>query len=205
MLIQADARAKGRISAICPTCAKPFVTWSCRLRIGQGKFCSHSCSQKARVGAASSRWAGGQIDRTCNVCGAMFSVDPVQVRLGKAKYCSIACQHKSLDVKGSKNPQFKHGLSRTIEYRRWQRHRRRARVRGGLKDYHIEEIARMWRAQAGCCVYCLRRLDVWHVDHKTPLSRGGSNEAVNLQLLCPSCNSRKARRTHEEFLAVIAR
>lgn len=32
------------------------------------------------------------------------------------------------------------------------------------------------------------------VDHKIPLARGGTNDLENLQLLCWSCNSRKAAK-----------
>ena len=37
------------------------------------------------------------------------------------------------------------------------------------------------------------------IDHKTPLSWGGSNDRRNLQLLCRTCNLRKGTRTDREF------
>lgn len=40
-----------------------------------------------------------------------------------------------------------------------------------------------------------------HVDHKTPLSRGGSNDLDNLHLLCGPCNLRKGARSWDEFMA----
>lgn len=33
-----------------------------------------------------------------------------------------------------------------------------------------------------------------HLDHITPLTRGGTHELANLQLLCGPCNSRKRQR-----------
>jgi 5-methylcytosine-specific restriction endonuclease McrA len=38
------------------------------------------------------------------------------------------------------------------------------------------------------------------IDHKLPLSRGGSNYPDNLQLLCKSCNDSKSARTMDEWL-----
>lgn len=38
------------------------------------------------------------------------------------------------------------------------------------------------------------------IDHKTPIVRGGSCSRENLQALCWQCNSRKGRKTMEEFL-----
>ena len=34
----------------------------------------------------------------------------------------------------------------------------------------------------------------WHIDHRLPLARGGTNQANNLVLSCRSCNSRKGTK-----------
>lgn len=39
-----------------------------------------------------------------------------------------------------------------------------------------------------------------HLEHKRPVSRGGDNRRGNIALSCPSCNLKKGRKTHEEFM-----
>lgn len=38
------------------------------------------------------------------------------------------------------------------------------------------------------------------IDHKTPLSRGGSNWPGNIQLLCLPCNDSKGTKTMDEWI-----
>lgn len=58
-------------------------------------------------------------------------------------------------------------------------------------------------AQGGKCMYCPRALpvDLMHVDHKTPVSRNGSDDMDNLQALCSTCNLRKGSKTDQEYRA----
>lgn len=48
------------------------------------------------------------------------------------------------------------------------------------------------------CRYCGATNDL-AIDHIFPFSRGGSNEADNLQVLCRSCNSSKGDAIPKEF------
>ncbi len=51
------------------------------------------------------------------------------------------------------------------------------------------------------CVYCLERIDFGKdsLDHKIPISRGGSHEYNNLVICCRRCNSKKHTKTDTEF------
>jgi 5-methylcytosine-specific restriction endonuclease McrA len=61
---------------------------------------------------------------------------------------------------------------------------------------------RMLEAQGHSCYYCdVPLFGVYHVDHMTPISRGGSNWPENLCIACPTCNISKGAKTAEEFMA----
>ncbi len=66
---------------------------------------------------------------------------------------------------------------------------------------HKFDLGRMMCEQDAKCAYCKQLLTVYHIDHKMPVSRGGTNDIENLQLTCPRCNMRKGAMTHEEYLA----
>jgi|AMFO01.1.fsa_nt_gi Restriction endonuclease len=54
----------------------------------------------------------------------------------------------------------------------------------------------LYKEQGGRCMYCGIRLAIhyFHVDHKSPASRGGGDNPANLQLLCGPCNGLKGNR-----------
>ena len=60
----------------------------------------------------------------------------------------------------------------------------------------------LYKKQQGRCIACRRKMpkDVFHIDHILPVAEGGTNEVRNLQLLCPTCNTRKGQRDNNEFI-----
>lgn len=65
---------------------------------------------------------------------------------------------------------------------------------------HKFDIGRIYCMQDAECIYCKTPLTRYHIDHKHPVSRGGTNDLTNLHLTCPACNMAKGAMTHEEFL-----
>ena len=62
------------------------------------------------------------------------------------------------------------------------------------------EVELLYAKQKGLCIYCSAPLGAsFHRDHKTPLTRGGSNFIANIQLLCAPCNTRKNDKLHDEY------
>ena len=80
--------------------------------------------------------------------------------------------------------------------------RRRARKLGARGSHTVEEsLALRWKS-GWRCYYCGQALNEKTVteDHKTPLSRGGSNEIDNIVIACRPCNSSKYTMTDIEFV-----
>jgi len=102
-------------------------------------------------------------------------------------------------------------LRHRLKQRRWrQRHpdkvlehtrNRKARVRGAHGRHTKDDVARVLFDQKYRCYFCpTRLLRRYHVDHKTPISRGGSNWPRNLCCTCRTCNLRKGTKTVAEFI-----
>ena len=57
--------------------------------------------------------------------------------------------------------------------------------------------AKVFAAKGAQCEYC--GADASHVDHKTPKSRGGTDDMDNLAPCCPACNVSKGSMTLKEW------
>lgn len=74
-----------------------------------------------------------------------------------------------------------------------------AKADGGYSQSDMDAIV---RNQQNLCFYCATPLnEKAEVDHKTPLSRGGSNWPDNLCLACLTCNRDKSNKTAAEYIA----
>lgn len=80
--------------------------------------------------------------------------------------------------------------------------KRRARLRNAEGSYTGDDIKNLLVLQEGKCVGCGGCLELlkFHVDHKNPLSKGGSNWPDNIQLLCPDCNFRKGAKDYKDWI-----
>ncbi len=63
-----------------------------------------------------------------------------------------------------------------------------------------EDIKDLYATQGGSCYYCSVDIEAgYHIEHMTPLSRGGRNDVSNICLACAPCNLSKHTKTAEEF------
>ena len=106
------------------------------------------------------------------------------------------------DVRNANSREYKR--DNPMQFRVYE-HNRRARKRENGGTFSFKELNEQFERQEGFCYYCGRLLyssfdnDI-HIDHMTPISRGGSNEISNIALSCATCNLKKHAKTAEEFL-----
>lgn len=83
---------------------------------------------------------------------------------------------------------------------------RRARKRGAPGSHTARQWTALCRTSSWCCEYCNAVLSVKTAtrDHKTPLTRGGSDYIENIAISCLMCNLRKHTMTEVEFRARLA-
>ncbi len=97
------------------------------------------------------------------------------------------------------------GLSHTKEYKKMTRQKRKAFMKGGGK-LSIQTIQQVYednikRFGTLTCYLCLQPIPFGkdHLEHKTPLIRGGTNEYNNLAIACQHCNCKKHTKTEVEY------
>lgn len=96
-------------------------------------------------------------------------------------------------------------LENPEKFRSWDR-AKLARRRSAPGIHTADDIASIMKMQKHKCAYCKIKLgENYHVDHITPLSRGGTNDRRNLQILCQPCNQAKHCKLPEQFAREIGR
>lgn len=138
------------------------------------------------------RWKAANPDRVKAMARRCYLKDPTKPRAQQEAW-------------RKNNPEkFKAGRDRYVEGNRESiyagiRNRRARKKAGGT--HTAADIADLARKQDSKCVYCAVAISSrsWHVDHRQPIARGGSNDPSNLQLLCQPCNNRKWAHDPDEF------
>lgn len=84
-------------------------------------------------------------------------------------------------------------------------HRRRIRKLEAGGTFTAKQVRRLFDLQKGHCWWCGPGCEVdltkgYHIDHRVPLSKGGSNNISNIVLACPKCNLSKGAKLPTDFI-----
>jgi len=137
------------------------------------------------------KWGNMRFKCLCD-CGNIHVTKGATLRSGKTRSCGC----------GQLEAVTTHGKSRTLGYYKVHSLLRRRRKGRRSNWFTIGDLEDLLKIQNNRCYYCGTKLPTdYHADHKTPLSRNGSNTKENIALTCPSCNLRKGTMTEKEFQA----
>ena len=174
------------VTMLCEGCFKEYLTSYYKRK--HSRFCSQSCSSK-KTGMKGKN----QTDKQKK---------------------AVASINSKLQL-GNNNSFWKGGL-RTSDpkgyLRKWRQdnplkhkthiHKRRTAINAlDLKTIQLVYENNIKRFGCLTCYLCLNRIEFGkdHLEHKTPLSRGGDNKYSNLDVSCQKCNLSKHDKTEEEF------
>lgn len=157
--------------------------------------------------------------RSCERCCAEFEA-PARMRGHEKRFCSARCQQRFWAEKhperaallnSRKNAAYRarHPGEKAVYNRKWRALRtginvhyinaRRARRFENGGSHSLAEWREVVALFGNRCAYCGQRKSLTR-DHDIPLSRGGTDDIMNILPACKSCNSRKRNRTAAEFL-----
>lgn len=175
--------------------AKKTRSWRARNRkrykAARNKYVA---ANKERLRASAAHWAKKNRDKRRRSCRQWYERNAEQERQrGRAK--------RSRNIQGYRDYSVTYNR-RNLERLAAIARNRRARVRQNGGTHTAADVAEIFRVQGHKCAYCQADLagKKRHVDHITPLAKGGSNDRRNLQILCVACNKSKSARDPIEFM-----
>ena len=114
--------------------------------------------------------------------------------------CSAKREDKQTRCRPHRNAHLRERYQTDPEYRTRLLDRQRAQGTTPLRRRHLPDKL---EEQEGRCTICGGAIPQGkganHIDHKIPRSRGGTDDASNIQAVCARCNRLKGVRTLDEL------
>lgn len=190
----------GEISKMCTICGKIFKAKPYRK---DAKYCSYQCSGVSKKDKPISKKHKRRISKN-NAKYWLNKKIPSSMRRKMSEW-----NKKVGKIKGEKNPNWKGGVSKDEDHNRKLRkvyhgRRRTWEINGGkltIKRIQIVYENNIKKYGSLTCYLCKKPIKFGKdcLEHKIPLSRGGTNKYINLAIAHRSCNGKKYNRTEKEY------
>lgn len=176
----------------CQSCGAEFYPRAFQIRTAQGKYCSIACRGAGHVGW---KHSDESIRKRVESNRGKTARSGPSNKLWRGGH-KASVQRRIIDGRAAATTRA-YRAANPERVREWDQ-RRAGRETGRLPKNTIVNLRKL---QRGKCAVCWIDLDAgYHVDHIVPLALGGKHERMNIQLLCPTCNVRKAAKHPVDFM-----
>lgn len=181
----------------CVTCGKTFYPRWAQINVGKGVYCSQKCN-------------------TASINAINTAEAHIKAAAGFKK---AIVEGRYIPPSGEQNSRWKGGkkairkaliesgvlAARVRDYRARNPHKvrefqmnRNGKKIGRLPKGTVKNIGNLQKWKCAICNCSIS--EKYHVDHIYPLAKGGSHDALNIQLLCQSCNVRKSAKDPIKYM-----
>lgn len=168
----------------CKNCGKIF-----KPSLKTVECCSRTCAARILAPILSQKFSQ-KIPKICKKCNKTFSVSP---SASIQQFCSMICAGNNVRQPAG----FR--IARAVYH-----HKRREKERKNGGVFTLEQWKDKVNYFGNRCYLCGKSLvnEQVHIEHRIPVSRGGTNWVSNLAPACASCNHSKHNKTEKEFRAL---
>lgn len=186
----------------CETCGRSFSPRSTQLKSGGGRYCCVACAEPARAaGRTKEARIKSGLTRKASLKAGKFSIPTGPLhpswKGGKSAYAE---RQKQKDPELKRQRRRAYMKANPAKVREWTQKRRGAYT-GRLPKGTIKRIGDAQRWKCAACKCDISKS--FHKDHIVALASGGKHEPLNIQLLCPTCNTRKSARHPVDFMQLM--
>lgn len=181
----------------CIHCSGSFTVKKSQIDSGQGKFCSQTCARES--GLCNHLTTSENLKKAATMRARAVADGKIIYNTGKDSPLwkggrkEVKNRRREKD-NAYRNEYRKRNKEKCLEFTR----KRRGLITGRLPSGTIKRIGESQRWKCVACKADIKRK--YHMDHITPLAKGGVHEPNNIQLLCPKCNVTKSAKDPISFM-----
>jgi len=195
-------RERENLARHCETCGDKFYPRPRQLQSGGGRYCSQRCNAAgvAVITSPEVLKLAQQRRREKHAAGLIpWKTGEDHHAWKGGKEAALARRRNSGKMAAGLRAYRKKNPHKAREFSQRRKNAKLERLPYGT----IPRIGNMQRWKCAVCAVGIK--DNYHLDHITPLARGGKHEPRNLQLLCPTCNVRKSAKDPIAYMRELGR